>query len=73
MQVKITQVGNSLGVIVPKDVLQKLNVTKGDTLELQETPDGVMLTPYDPAFAEQMEAAEDIFKRYRNTLRELAK
>jgi putative addiction module antidote len=52
---KLTQIGNSVGVILPKEVLAKLKVEKGDTLYITETPGGVTLTPYDPAFEEQLE------------------
>lgn len=71
---KLTGVGTSTGVVIPKAMLARLNVAKGDVLYAVETPDGgYRLTPYDPAFAEKMERAEDIMKRYRNTLHVLAK
>jgi len=71
---KLTGVGTSTGVVIPKAMLARLNVAKGDVLYAVETPDGgYRLTPYDPAFAEKMERAEDIIKRYRNTLHALAK
>jgi putative addiction module antidote len=70
---KITQVGNSLGVILPKEITEKLNLAKGDELALIETANGIELTPYDPEFEAKMEAARGITKRYRNALRELAK
>ena len=56
-QLKITTVGSSTGVILPKHVLEKLRVGKGDMLCLTETPDGFMITPYDSQFAKQMEVA----------------
>ncbi|MGE0531422.1 MAG: AbrB/MazE/SpoVT family DNA-binding domain-containing protein [Hyphomonadaceae bacterium] len=65
--------GNSLGVVLPKDVLAKLRVGEGDELSVSETPDGVALTGGDAEFARQMEIMRDIMRRYRNTLRELAK
>ena len=71
--VKITTVGNSVGVTLPKEVLAKLHVGKGDTLYLTETPDGVLLTPYSAEFAEIMEAAEIIMRENRDTLKALAK
>ena len=71
--VKITTVGNSVGVTLPKEVLAKLHVGKGDTLCLTETPDGVLLTPYSAEFAEIMEAAEIIMRENRDTLKALAK
>lgn len=70
---KVTTVGNSTGVVLPKEALAKLKVGRGDTLYLTETPDGFMLSPYDEAFAEQVEAAEEDMRRYRDVLRELAK
>jgi putative addiction module antidote len=73
LALKITQVGNSKAVVLPKEVVSRLKVEKGDVVYLTEAPDGYRLTPYDPGFAEQMEAARQIMKRRRNALRELAK
>jgi putative addiction module antidote len=73
LALKITQVGNSKAVVLPKEVVSRLKVEKGDVVYLTEAPDGYRLTPYDPGFAEQMEAARHIMKRRRNALRELAK
>ena len=70
---KITQIGNSLGVILPKEITERLKLEKGDELAVVDTPNGVELTPYDPGFAEKMKVAKRISKRYRNALRELAK
>ncbi len=70
---KVRRIGNSLGVVLPKDVLAKLNVGEGAQLTVSETPDGVALTPYDDETERQLEIARDIMRRYRNTLRELAK
>lgn len=70
---KLTQIGNSVGVILPKEVLARLKVEKGDTLYVTDSPDGVRLTPHDPEFEAQMEAAREIMKRRRAVLRELAK
>ncbi|MBK5229868.1 MAG: AbrB/MazE/SpoVT family DNA-binding domain-containing protein [Thermoleophilia bacterium] len=72
MELKITQIGNSLGVILPKDLLAKLKVSKGDALHLLETKDGVELTPYDPEFADRMERVERIMRDNRNLLKRLA-
>ena len=69
---KITQVGNSLGVTLPKEILAKLHVKKGDSLFIVETPNGIELTPYDPEFERQMEIARDLMKRSRNVLKKLA-
>ncbi|MBO6767483.1 MAG: AbrB/MazE/SpoVT family DNA-binding domain-containing protein [Erythrobacter sp.] len=70
---KVTKIGNSAGVILPKEVLAKLRVGLGDQLYLTEGPDGVRLTAHDPEFQEQMEVAERIMRRDRNVLRALAK
>jgi putative addiction module antidote len=72
-KVKLTAVGNSTGIVLPKEVLAKLRVAKGDELCLVETPDGIKLTPYDPEFAAQMEAAEQVMREDRDVLRVLAK
>lgn len=70
---KLTQIGNSVGVILPKEVLVRLKVEKGDLVYLTESPDGVRITPHDPAFETQMEVARQIMKKRRAALRELAK
>lgn len=70
---KLTQIGNSVGVVLPKELLARLQIEKGDTLFATESPDGLRLTPFDPAFEQQMAAAEKIMKARRNVLRELAK
>jgi putative addiction module antidote len=70
---KLTQVGNSIGVILPKEALARLHLEKGDTVYLTEAPNGYRITVTDPAFETQMSAARKIMKRYRNTLAELAK
>jgi putative addiction module antidote len=70
---KLKAVGNSTGVILPKEVLAKLHVEKGDQLFVVETANGIELTPYDPEFERQMEAARKVMKRRRSVLRELAK
>lgn len=70
---KITRIGNSAGIILPKEVLERLRVGLGDTLHLTEAPDGVRLTASDPDFEEQMQVAERIMRRDRNVLRALAK
>jgi putative addiction module antidote len=70
---KITKIGNSAGIILPKEVLSRLRVGPGDTLHLTESPDGVRLTAADPDFAAQMEAAEAIMREDRDILRVLAK
>lgn len=70
---KLTAIGNSVGVILPKELLVKLGVRKGDTLYAVETPDGVRLTASDPDFEAQMTEARRLMKQWRNVLRELAK
>lgn len=70
---KLTQIGNSVGVVLPKEALASLQLGKGDSLYLTESPEGFRITAYDPDFAAQMTTAEDIMKRRRNVLRELAK
>ena len=70
---KVTQIGNSLGVILPKEVAARLKVEKGDQLAYVDTPGGIELTSYDPSFEQKMEAARRVATRYRNALRELAK
>ena len=70
---KLSQVGNSVGVILPKELLAKLSVGKGDTIYAIEQPDGVRLTTADPDFEAQMEVARKLMKRWRNVLRELVK
>ena len=70
--VKVTTVGNSVGIVLPKDLLERLRIGKGDTLFVSETPNGVELTPYDEEFAKQMEVAEQVMRKRRNVLRKLA-
>lgn len=70
---KLSRIGNSVGVVLPKEVLARLKVEQGDTLYLTESPDGFRLTPHDPEFAAQLETARRVMKRRRAALRELAK
>src|SRR5690606_40621398 len=72
MKLKITAIGNSAGLILPKELLARLRVDKGDELYALETPDGIRLTIYDPEFAAQMDIAEEIMREDRNVLRKLA-
>jgi putative addiction module antidote len=69
---KVTTVGNSVGVILPKELLERLRVGKGDNLYVVETKNGIELTPYNPEFARQMEAAERVMREDRDALRKLA-
>lgn len=73
MKLKITTVGNSAGVILPRELMARLRVAKGDMLYATELPDGVKLTPFDPALAQQMDVAERVMREDRNVLRKLAK
>ena len=70
---KLTQIGNSVGVILPKEVLARLKLEKGDMLYLTDSPDGMRITPHDPVFEDQRQAARHIMKSRRAVLRELAK
>ena len=72
MKLKITTIGNSAGVILPKELLARLRLEKGDELLALETPDGIRLTVYDPTLAEQMEVAEKIMREDRLVLHQLA-
>lgn len=74
IQVKVRKFGNSLGVILPKEVLNHLKTGNGERLFLVEAADGCYhITSYDPEFERQMASAEEGMARYRNTLRALAK
>lgn len=73
MKLKITTVGNSAGVVLPRELLARLHLQKGDELLALETPDGVRLTVYDPVLAQQMEVAEQVMRKDRAVLRKLAK
>jgi putative addiction module antidote len=70
---KLTTIGNSTGVVLPKEILLRLRVERGDSLYVIETPNGVELTPYNPDFATQMEVAERVMREDRDVLRKLAK
>jgi putative addiction module antidote len=72
MKLKITTIGNSAGVILPKELLARLRVDKGDALHAIELPDGIKLTPFDPKLAEQMEVAEKVMRGRRVLLKKLA-
>lgn len=70
--VKVTTVGNSTGIILPKEILARLHIEKGDTLYVTETPGGVQLTPYHEEFNRQIEIGERVMRKYRDALRKLA-
>jgi len=74
LNLKVRKVGNSLGLVLPKEAASRLRVADGDELFLTEAPDGsYVLTPYDPEFERQMTLAEEGMRRFRNALRTLAK
>lgn len=70
---KLTQIGNSVGVILPKEILARLHVEKGDTLHVSESPTGIHLSPFDPSIDEELEVGREFMKAYRDTFRALAK
>lgn len=71
---KTRKVGNSVGFILPKEALARMNLSEGDSVYLTESADGgFRITPFNPKFQQQMQAAEAVIQRYRNALRELAK
>lgn len=72
MKLKIISVGNSAGVVLPKELLGRLRLDKGDELFVAETPDGIKLMPYDPNFEEQMAVAERVMQKRRTLLRNLS-
>ena len=73
MQAKLITVGSETACILPNEVLERLHAKEGDTLVVTETKDGIMLSPVDEEYRKQMAIAEDVMRRYHNTLRELAK
>ncbi|HEX8342479.1 MAG TPA: AbrB/MazE/SpoVT family DNA-binding domain-containing protein [Tepidisphaeraceae bacterium] len=72
MKLKLTTVGNSTGVIFPKELLEKNRLSKGDELHVLETPDGILLRTFDAEFARQMDVAEQIMRENKDVLRRLA-
>ncbi len=73
LKVKVTAIGNSMGIVLPKEALTKLHAEKGDVLYLVDSPEGLTLTPYQQDLEMQMNAAEKVMKKYRSALHELAK
>jgi putative addiction module antidote len=73
LKLKVTTIGSSAGVILPKEALARLKVGKGDQLFMVETQDGYLLTPYNPSVDEQLKIGQDFMKEYRDTFRALAK
>ncbi|MCX6880266.1 MAG: AbrB/MazE/SpoVT family DNA-binding domain-containing protein [Verrucomicrobia bacterium] len=72
LDLKIRKVGNSLGIVLPKEALTHLDVREGDVVTLTEAQDGVRMTAANPEFSKTMAVSESLNRRYRNTLRELA-
>jgi putative addiction module antidote len=72
-KLKLIQIGNSVGVTLPKEVLAAMKVDKGDTITMTPAPDGFRVTPYDADIKNQMEVMRQVMKKRRNALRELAK
>lgn len=70
---KLTQIGNSLGIILPKEVLARLKLQKGDAVFVTDAANGVMLTPYDPDLDQQLEIGREFMREYRDTFHQLAK
>ena len=70
---KVTQIGNSVGVVFPKEMLAHMKIGKGDTVFLTEVSGGYRLTPYDPDLAEQLDAGRELMREFRDTFHELAK
>ena len=70
---KLTQIGNSIGVILPREVLERLKLEKGESLFLTETPNGYAMTPHDPALDEQIQAGRELMREHRDTFHRLAK
>lgn len=74
LKLKLRRVGNSVGVVLPKEALARLNVREGDALTFTDAPDGsVRVTPSKADFTRQTKAVDKVIRRYRNTLRELPK
>jgi len=73
MQLKLTKIGNSIGMVLPKEIRDRMKLGAGDTVYLTETPEGYKISPYDEEFARQMEIGRKVMKDYRQVLHELAK
>lgn len=72
IKAKVTTVGSSVGIILPKEIMTRLRIEKGDTVTFLETPNGVEITPYDPEFEQEMELARKVAGDFRNALKKLA-
>jgi len=71
-KLKLTTVGSSTGVVIPKEMLKSLKLEKGDSLYAVETPNGYVVTPYDPEVEEQIQKGRQFMKQYRETFKALA-
>ena len=72
-KLKVRRIGNSYGVILPKEIIERLQVRDGDAVYATHTPDGVQISAHDPQFEKAMEHFEEFTREYRDALRELAK
>ena len=72
-KLKLTAVGTSTGVVIPKEMLQRMKVARGDFLHVSETAEGYLVTPYDPTVAEQVEAGREFMREFRDAFKALAK
>jgi putative addiction module antidote len=70
---KLTRIGTSTGAVLPKEMLAHMKVENGDTLYAIETAEGYLITPYDPAIADEVQVGREFMKEYRDTFKELAK
>lgn len=70
---KLTQIGNSVGVVLPKEVLARMKLEKGDTVFITETPEGYAVTPYDPELEKQLQAGREFMQEFRDAFHALAK
>ncbi len=70
---KLTAIGTSTGVVLPKEMLARMKVQRGDVLHVAETAEGYLLTPFDPKVAAQVEKGREFMKEYRDTFKALAK
>lgn len=71
--IKLIQIGSSVGLILPKEVLARLKLKKGDTVFLTDMASGIAITSYDPTFEEQLEIGRELMSKYRDTFNSLAK
>ncbi len=70
---KLTQIGNSVGLVLPKEALSRLKLQKGETVFLTESAEGFILTPYNPALGKEITAGREFMREYRDTFHQLAK